>query len=120
MTPLRCIFRRGLPGQAFGGAEWVGVGAAARSGRLIVEFGSEGLDAGVDVVANDSHAFDTVDATQGGFVGVSPSSRGAGVVLELGLGADEDDQVRIIGHLPGQLDRLMVADVDADFGEHLC
>lgn len=49
-------------------------------GRLVAEAGGECLDAGVDVVADDSHALDAVDAAQGGFVGVPALDAGVGVL----------------------------------------
>ena len=47
----------------------------------------ESLHAVVDVVADEAHAFDAIDATFGGFVGVPDLDRGAVDGLHLGVAA---------------------------------
>jgi len=82
-----------------------------------VELLCESLHAVVDVVADEAHAFDAIDATFGGFVGVPDLDRGAVDGLNLGVPSEHDDPVGGRDEVVGELFRGLIGDVDPDLEE---
>ena len=73
-----------------------------------------------DVVADQAHPFDAVDAAFGGFVGVPDLDRGAVDWLNVGVAAEDDDPVDGGDEVIGELFRGLVGDVDPDFEQDFC
>jgi hypothetical protein len=79
----------------------------------------EGFDAGVDVVADQAHALDAVDAAFGGFVGVPVLQLDAVGNLHRGVATEGDDEVDRSQQVGVDGSGGLTADIDADLGEDL-
>jgi len=86
-------------------------------GLLRVELLRDSLHAVVDVVADQAHAVDAIDAAFGGFVGVPDLDRGAVDGLNLGVPSEHDDPVGGRDEVVGELFRGLIGDVDPDLEE---
>ena len=71
-------------------------------------------DAGGDVVADQPHPLDAVDAALGRFVGVPVLEPGARHRVDVGFAAEGDDEVDIADELRVDQFRGLAGDVDAD------
>ena len=72
------------------------------------------LDGGGDVVANQSHPVDAVDAALGGFIGVPVLEPGTRNRVDMGLQAQRHNEIDLAHQ--GRVDQLRVfgGDVDTD------
>ena len=91
----------------------------SESGRPGLHSVEEIGDAGGDVVADQAHAFDAVDAAFGGFVGVPVLEPGAGHGVDVGLASEGDHDVDIANELRINECGCVSGDVDADLGQGL-
>ena len=72
------------------------------------------VDPAGDVVADEAHALDPVDAAFGWFVGVPNLRRCATDEVNLGVAAEHDDSVRRADEVVRELFRGLIGDVHTD------
>lgn len=72
-----------------------------------------------DVIADQAHALDAIDATFRWLVGVPTLELSAGGWFDAGLSPEDDDDVDVTQQLRVNGFGCVAGDVDADFGEAL-
>lgn len=77
------------------------------------------LDSAGDVVADEAHAFEAVDAAFGGFVGVPDFDRCVVDGFDVGVAAEDDDPVEGSDEVVGELSGCLFGDVDTDLEKGL-
>ncbi len=81
--------------------------------------GSQSQDPGVDVVADQAHAFHSLDAAQGRFVGLPGDHRCPADRLDLGFSPEDHHQISIGNHVRREGLGRLAGHVGTDLGQRL-